>query len=214
MPGWSFLNSNIYGKVTARQWRFSVIVSLKISGNPLNLQTRLGWVYPSNCNTMLDLPANFSLSFNLTIFCWEEFSIKSGEALYCLGWATPLESWQHFQMSETQIPAIWMLKLVHYCLDVPLSMSLLYSSCPFYNSFIWICLAWPQRVALVDQEVDGRDLLLDAPDAPQDLLLEANGHRPVEPPYLVKVPQSRPVWNENISMRRFQSGFKRHSHQF
>ena len=69
-------------------------------------------------------------------------------------------------------------------------------------------------MAHVDQEADGRDLLLDAPDAPQDLLLEANGHRLVERPYLVQVPQSRPVWNGNIAMRRFRSGFKRHSHQF
>ena len=72
-------------------------------------------------------------------------------------------------------------------------------------------------MALVDQEVDGRDLLLDAPDAPglapKDLLLEAVGHRLVELPYLFQVPQSRPVWNGNFAMLRFQSGFKRHSHQ-
>ena len=72
-------------------------------------------------------------------------------------------------------------------------------------------------MALVDEEADGGDLLLDAPDAPglasQDLLLQAVGHRLVELPYLVQVPQPRPVWNGNVAMQRFQSGFKRHSHQ-
>lgn len=91
-------------------------------------------------------------------------------------------------------------------------MSLLLLPCLLFE-----CVHLPQRVALVDQEADGGDLLLDAPDAPglapQDLLLEAVGHRLVELPYLIQVPQSRPVWNGNIAMRRFQSGFKRHSHQ-
>ena len=91
-------------------------------------------------------------------------------------------------------------------------MSLLLLPCLLFE-----CVPLPQRVALVDQEADGGDLLLDAPDAPglapQDLLLEAVGHRLVELPYLIQVPQSRPVWNGNIAMRRFQSGFKRHSHQ-
>ena len=52
-------------------------------------------------------------------------------------------------------------------------------------------------MALVDEEADGGDLLLDAPDAPglapQDLFLQAVGHRLVELPYLVQVPQPRPV---------------------
>ena len=91
-------------------------------------------------------------------------------------------------------------------------MSLLLLPCLLFE-----CVHLPQRVALVDQEADGGDLLLDAPDAPglapQDLLLEAVGHRLVELPYLIQVPQSRPVWNGNNAMRRFQSGFKRHSHQ-
>ena len=60
-------------------------------------------------------------------------------------------------------------------------------------------------MALVDEDADGGDLLLDAPDvpslAPQDLLLEAVHHRLVELPDLVQVPQSRPVWKENVAMQ-------------
>lgn len=60
-------------------------------------------------------------------------------------------------------------------------------------------------MALVDEDADGGDLLLDAPDvprlAPQDLLLEAVDHRLVELPYLVQVPQSRPVCNGNVAMQ-------------